>query len=82
VTETGSAEPYVLRKAASNDVSAVARIWYVGWADGHCNQRARSFYSRLGWRDPGPVSYLAETEAGPLPVPSHRYEIDLTERVL
>jgi GNAT superfamily N-acetyltransferase len=43
------------------------------------NQRARSFYSRFGWRDSGPISYLAETEAGPLAIPSHRYEIDLTD---
>jgi putative acetyltransferase len=42
------------------------------------NQRARSFYSRLGWRDSGPMSYLAETEAGPFVVPTHRYEFDLT----
>jgi ribosomal protein S18 acetylase RimI-like enzyme len=43
------------------------------------NQRARSFYSRLGWRDSGPMSYMAETEAGPLAVPTHRYEIDLAD---
>ena len=43
------------------------------------NQRARAFYSRLGWRDAGPFSYLAETAAGPLAVPSHRYEIDLSD---
>ena len=43
------------------------------------NQRARAFYARLGWRDAGPFSYLAETEIGPLAVPSHRYEIDLTD---
>jgi GNAT superfamily N-acetyltransferase len=45
------------------------------------NQRARSFYSRLGWRDAGPMSYLAETEDGPLEVPTHRYVIDLTDPV-
>jgi len=44
------------------------------------NQRARSFYSREGWRDSGPFTYLAETAAGPFAVPSHRYEIDLTDR--
>jgi ribosomal protein S18 acetylase RimI-like enzyme len=43
------------------------------------NGRARSFYSRLGWRDAGPMSYLAETEAGPLAIPTHRYEIDLSD---
>ena len=160
-----SAETYVVRRATSNDVSSIVRIWHLGWNDGHVghvppelvlhrkeeqfvsrarqrlecmwvaesdgqpvgfvvvkgdeleqiyvdrtvrgtgvaatllhkaeaeihnaghvrawlavatgNQRARSFYSRHGWRDAGPISYLAETEAGPLAVPSHRYEIDL-----
>jgi putative acetyltransferase len=164
--ETATAEPYVLRKAAANDVGAVARIWYVGWNDGHAghvppelvvhrsqeqfiararerlesmwvaesdgqamgfvvvkgdeveqiyvdrtargsgvaalllrkaedeirgaghrrawlavvagNQRARSFYSRLGWRDAGAFTYLAETEGGRFAVPSHRYETDLS----
>jgi putative acetyltransferase len=41
------------------------------------NQRARAFYSRLGWRDAGTMSYMAETGAGPLAVPTHRYELDL-----
>lgn len=165
--EAASAEPFLVRKATSNDIDAVARIWHIGWADGHVghvppeivryrnaeqfvtrtrerlecmwvaesdgrpigfvvvkgdeveqiyvdraargtgvaatllrkaeaeirsaghrrawlavvagNERARSFYSRLGWRDSGPMSYLAQTEVGPLPVPSHRYEIDLIE---
>jgi ribosomal protein S18 acetylase RimI-like enzyme len=167
VNEAAAAEPYVVRKATSDDVGAVAVIWHVGWADGHLghvppelvryrdkeqfvsrarerlegmwvaerhgqivgfvvvkgdeveqlyvdrkargtcvaamllrkgeaeirsaghraawlavvagNRRARSFYSRLGWRDSGPMSYMAETEAGPLAVPTHRYEIDLTD---
>jgi putative acetyltransferase len=158
-----------IRKATSSDVDAVARIWHIGWGDGHLghvppelvryrqqeqfvdrtrkriectwvaesngqtvgfvvvksdeveqlyvdrtargtgvaamllrkaeaeiqnagyrqawlavvagNQRARSFYSRLGWRDAGPFSYLAETEAGPLAVPAHRYEIDLSYKL-
>jgi putative acetyltransferase len=172
--EAAPAEPYVVRKATSNDVAVVARIWHIGWGDGHIghvppelvphrtekqffsraqerldsmwvacaaiardaqshgqpigfvvvkgdeveqiyvdrtargtgvaalllrkaeaeiggaghrqawlavvagNQRARSFYTRLGWRDARPISYLAETEIGPLAVPSHRYEIDLS----
>jgi hypothetical protein len=42
------------------------------------NQRARAFYARLGWRDSGPMSYMAETEDGPLAIPTHRYEIDFT----
>ena len=41
------------------------------------NTRARAFYERQGWRDAGPFTYQAETEAGTFPVPSHRYEIDL-----
>lgn len=43
------------------------------------NRRARAFYSRLGWRDSGAFTYMAETVAGPFAVPSHRYEIDLTD---
>ena len=41
------------------------------------NQRARVFYARHGWRDAGPISYLAETPDGHFPVPTRRYEIDL-----
>lgn len=165
--EPAPAEPFFVRKATADDVGVVARIWHIGWTDGHAghvppelvlfrnqeqfvsrarariecmwvaesqsqtvgfvvvkgdeveqiyvdrssrgtgvaamllhkaeaeirsaghrqawlavvagNQRARSFYSRLGWRDSGPISYLAETEVGPLAVPSHRYEIDLSD---
>jgi ribosomal protein S18 acetylase RimI-like enzyme len=167
--DAAAPEAYFARRATSDDVSAVARIWHTGWGDGHIghvppelaqyrqpeqfvsrarerldctwvaeshgqtvgfvvvkddeveqiyvdravrgtgvaamllrkaeaeirgaghrhawlavvagNQRARSFYSRLGWRDAGPMSYLAETEAGPFAVPTHRYEIDLTAPV-
>jgi GNAT superfamily N-acetyltransferase len=164
----GIADLIAVRKATSDDVEAVARIWHVGWIDGHLghvppelvryrdnqeqfaprararldtmwvaqlggrpvgfvvvkadeveqlfveeaargtgvavmllrkgeaeirsaghrrawlavvagNQRARSFYSREGWRDSGPFTYLAETPAGPFAVPSHRYEIDLSD---
>ena len=166
---TSGESPYVVRRAGADDVDAVARIWHIGWADGHVghvppqlvrhrneeqfvararerldcmwvaesrdtivgfvvvkldeleqiyvdrtargtgvaamllhkaeaeirsaghrrawlavvagNQRARSFYSRLGWRDSGAIMYAAETEAGPFAVPSHRYEIDLTDPV-
>ena len=48
-----------------------------GWRSGGI----RSFYSRLGWRDSGAIMYAAETEAGPFAVPSHRYEVDLTDPV-
>ena len=41
------------------------------------NARARAFYERRGWRDAGGFLYYAETAAGPLPVPSQRYERDL-----
>ncbi len=41
------------------------------------NRRARRFYERCGWRDTGAFTYMAETAAGPLAVPSCRYEIDL-----
>ena len=166
-SDTASAGSFVVRRAAVDDVPAIARIWHIGWADGHLghvppelvpyrneaqfvsrarariestwvaeshgqsfgfvvikddeveqlyvdrtargtgvaalllrkgeaeirraghrrawlavvdgNRRARSFYSRLGWRDSGPLEYMAETEAGPLAVPSRRYEIDLTD---
>ena len=42
------------------------------------NARARAFYARCGWRDCGPFTYNAETTAGLFPVPSHRYEIELS----
>src|SRR5690606_1692595 len=38
------------------------------------NARARRFYERNGWRDAGAVDYLAEVDAGTLPVPCRRYE--------
>ena len=41
------------------------------------NARARAFYTRCGWRDAGPITYMAETAAGPFAVPSRRYEIAL-----
>ncbi len=41
------------------------------------NARARAFYARQGWRDAGPFTYMAETAAGPMAVPCHRYEVDL-----
>jgi putative acetyltransferase len=44
------------------------------------NARARAFYVRQGWRDAGEFIYFAETAVGTFPVPSHRYEIDLTGR--
>ena len=38
------------------------------------NTRARRFYARLGWRDQGPFTYLAQAGTGTVPVPAHRYE--------
>jgi GNAT superfamily N-acetyltransferase len=38
------------------------------------NARARAFYARQGWVDAGAFDYYAETAAGPMLVPSHRYE--------
>ena len=38
------------------------------------NTRARRFYAKLGWRDQGPFTYLAQAGTGTVPVPAHRYE--------
>jgi GNAT superfamily N-acetyltransferase len=73
---TGAAA-LLLRKAEAEIRSAGHRHAWLAVVAG--NQRARSFYSRLGWRDSGPATYQAETEAGPFPVPCHRYEIALTD---
>jgi hypothetical protein len=67
----------LLRKAEDEIRGAGHRRAWLAVVAG--NQRARSFYSRLGWRDSGPMSYVAETEAGPFVVPTHRYEVDLTD---
>jgi GNAT superfamily N-acetyltransferase len=65
----------LIRKGEAEIASAGhARAWLAVVAG---NQRARAFYARLGWRDAGPFTYMAETGAGAFPVPSHRYEIDL-----
>jgi GNAT superfamily N-acetyltransferase len=37
------------------------------------NARARRFYERSGWTDSGAFDYPADTDAGPIPVPCHRY---------
>ena len=37
------------------------------------NSRARRFYERNGWRDEGLFDYPAQTDAGPISVPCHRY---------
>jgi len=77
-TARGTGVAAVLLRRAETEIRSVGhrRAWLAVVAG---NQRARSFYSRLGWRDTGPISYLAETEAGPIAVPTHRYEIDLTD---
>jgi putative acetyltransferase len=71
---TGAAAMLLQRAEAEIRRAGHRRAWLAVVAG---NQRARAFYARLGWRDKGPMSYLAETEAGPLAVPTHRYEIDL-----
>jgi GNAT superfamily N-acetyltransferase len=42
------------------------------------NARARRFYERRGWVDRGPFVYKAEGPNGPINVPAHRYEKNLT----
>ncbi|HEU5107577.1 MAG TPA: GNAT family N-acetyltransferase [Micromonosporaceae bacterium] len=37
------------------------------------NGRARRFYERRGWADEGPFEYVADTPAGAIAVPCHRY---------
>jgi len=37
------------------------------------NARARRFYERSGWVDEGLFDYAAASDAGPIPVPCHRY---------
>jgi putative acetyltransferase len=66
----------LLRKGEAEIRSAGHRRAWLAVVAG--NQRARSFYARLGWQDSGPIAYQAETPDGPMAVPSHRYEIDLT----
>lgn len=67
----------LLRKAETEIRRAGHRHAWLAVVAG--NQRARSFYSRLGWRDSGAMSYMAQTEAGPLAVPTHRYETNLID---
>jgi GNAT superfamily N-acetyltransferase len=42
------------------------------------NSRARRFYQRNGWSDQGPIDYPAATASGPVLVPAHRYQKDVT----
>lgn len=44
------------------------------------NARARRFYERGGWSDGGEFVYAASSKDGPIPVPCHRYEKDVTRR--
>ena len=57
----------LLRKAEAEIRSAGHRQAWLAVVAG--NERARSFYSRLGWRDSGAMTYMAETEVGPLAGP-------------
>ncbi len=65
----------LLRKAEAEIRRAGHRRAWLAVVAG--NQRARAFYSRLGWRDAGPFTYMGETEIGPFAIPSQRYETDL-----
>lgn len=71
---TGVAAMLIRRGEADIASAGHSRAWLAVVAG---NQRARAFYARLGWRDAGPFTYMAETAAGTFPVPSHRYEIEL-----
>jgi hypothetical protein len=57
-----------------DEVAGHARAW-LAVATG--NARARRFYERSGWTDDGAFDYPAATEAGPIPVPCHRYVKDV-----
>jgi GNAT superfamily N-acetyltransferase len=74
----GTGVAAMLLRKAEDEIRAAGhrRAWLAVVAG---NQRARAFYSRMGWRDSGPMSYVAETEAGPFVVPTHRYEVDLAD---
>jgi ribosomal protein S18 acetylase RimI-like enzyme len=41
------------------------------------NVRARRLYERQGWVDEGALDYPAQTAEGPIPVPCHRYAIEV-----
>lgn len=73
---TGVAAMLLRRGEAEIRAAGYQRAWLAVVAG---NQRARSFYARLGWRDAGEFVYQADTVAGPFPVPCHRYEIDLAD---
>jgi hypothetical protein len=44
---SANAEPYVVRQASAHDVDAVARIWHVGWADGHVGRYEIDFTDQV-----------------------------------
>jgi GNAT superfamily N-acetyltransferase len=73
----GSGVAATLLRAAEAEVGrgGYPRAWLAVVAG---NTRARAFYARRGWRDAGPMEYLAQTADGPYPVPTHRYERDVS----
>jgi GNAT superfamily N-acetyltransferase len=81
-------ELFVDRRARGTGVAAallvhgeqtIAEQFPVAWlAVVTGNARARRFYERQGWHDAGPLTYLAETLAGPAMVSTRRYEKVLT----
>jgi len=67
----------LLRKGAELVAAAGHDVAWLAVVTG--NARARAFYEREGWRDAGPLDYQADTAAGPVSVPTHRYERDVRE---
>lgn len=67
----------LLRKGAELVAAAGHDVAWLAVVTG--NARARAFYEREGWRDSGPLDYQADTAAGPVAVPTHRYERDVRE---
>lgn len=76
---TGIAATLLRKGEAEVRMAGHTRAWLAVVAG---NQRARAFYARLGWRDAGPMSYQAQTADGTFPVPTHRYERDLSMQSL
>jgi GNAT superfamily N-acetyltransferase len=68
----GSAVASALLAHAESVVAERADVAWLAVVAG--NARARRFYERQGWRDAGPITYMAEIDGGRFEVPCHRYE--------